>query len=142
LYHDDDRFEQELADAIREAGLRANFLVGLREDALAKVHAFKGRTPNLFANYLRLDHLDRRGARAAILGPVERYNELTGGSVRLAPALVRAGADEVAAGKVDVGRAGRGGVETDAERIEAPYLQLVLERPLEGAPRCGASGGR
>ena len=51
------------------AGLRANFLLGLREDALAKLDAFKGRIPNLFANYLRLDHLDRRGARAAILGP-------------------------------------------------------------------------
>jgi len=139
LYHDDDRFEQELADAIREAGLRANFLVGLREDALAKLDAFKGRIPNLFANYLRLDHLDRRGARAAILGPVERYNELTGGSVRVEPELVEGVLDEVAAGKVDVGRAGRGGVETDAERIEAPYLQLVLERLWEVERARGSS---
>ena len=36
--------------------------------------------------------------------------------------------DQVAAGEVDVGRAGRGGVEKDEDRIEAPYLQLVLER--------------
>jgi WD40 repeat protein len=131
LYHERDAFAGELAAAIRDPALRANFLLGLREDALAKLDAFKGQIPSLFANYLRLDHLDRRGARAAILGPVERYNELTGEEVRVEPELVEAVLDQVAAGKVDVGRGGRGGVETDEERIEAPYLQLVLERLWE-----------
>ena len=131
LSHERHPFADELADAIREPTLRANFLLGLREDALAKLDAFKGRIPNLFSNYLRLDHLDRRGARAAIVGPVERYNELAGEDVRVEPELVEAVLDEVAAGKVDVGRAGRGGVETNEERIEAPYLQLVLERLWE-----------
>ena len=128
LYHERDEFADELAAAIREPGLRANFLLGLREDALAQLDAFKSRIPNLFANYLRLDHLDRRGARAAILGPVERYNELTGEAVQVEPELIEAVLDQVAAGEVDVGRAGRGGVEKDRDRIEAPYLQLVLER--------------
>ena len=50
LYHEHDGFAEELADAIAEPGLRANFLLGLREDALAKLDAFKGRIPNLFAN--------------------------------------------------------------------------------------------
>ncbi len=128
LYHEHDEFAGELAGVIREPTLRVNVLLGLREDALAKLDAFKGQIPNLFANYLRLDHLDRRGARAAILGPIERFNELTGEDVRVEPEVVEAVLDQVAAGKVDVGRAGRGGVETDDERIEAPYLQLVLER--------------
>src|SRR5205823_8902455 len=124
---------------IREPALRANFLLALRQDTLARLDAFKGRIPNLFANYLRLDHLDRIGARAAILGPVERWNELTGESVRVEPELVEAVLDQVAAGKVDVGQAGRGGVEADDERIEAPYLQLVLERLWE-AERAAGSG--
>ena len=128
LYHERDEFADELAAAIREPGLRANFLLGLREDALAKLDAFKGRIPNLFANYLRLDHLDRQGGRAAILGPIERYNELTGETAEVERELVEAVLDQVAAGEVDVGRAGRGGVEKDKDRIEAPYLQLVLER--------------
>jgi len=128
LYHERDEFSDELAAAIREPGLRANFLLGLREDALAKLDAFKGRIPNLFANYLRLDHLDKEGGRAAILGPIERYNELTGETVEVEPELVDAVLDQVAAGEVDVGRSGRGGVEKDQDRIEAPYLQLVLER--------------
>jgi WD40 repeat protein len=128
LYHERDEFSDELAAAIREPGLRANFLFGLREDALAKLDAFKSRIPNLFANYLRLDHLDRQGARAAIVGPIERYNELTGEAVQVEPELIEAVLDQVAAGEVDVGGAGRGGVEKDTDRIEAPYLQLVLER--------------
>ena len=37
-------------------------LLALRDDALAKLDRFKGQIPNLFANYLRLDHLDRRSA--------------------------------------------------------------------------------
>jgi WD40 repeat protein len=128
LYHERDEFADELAAAICEPGLRANFLLGLREDALAKLDAFKGRIPNLFANYLRLDHLNRQGGRAAILGPIERYNELTGETAEVEPELVEAVLDQVAAGEVDVGRAGRGGVQKDEDRIEAPYLQLVLER--------------
>ena len=128
LYHERDEFADELAAAIREPGLRANFLLGLREDALAKLDAFKSRIPSLFANYLRLDHLDKAGGRAAILGPIERYNELTGETVEVEPELVDAVLDQVAAGEVDVGRSGRGGVEKDTDRIEAPYLQLVLER--------------
>ena len=139
LYHEQGAFADELADAIAEPGLRASFLLGLREDALAKLDAFKGKIPNLFANYLRLDHLDREGARAAILGPVERYNELTGETVRVEPELVDAVLNEVAAGRVDVGRAGRGGVETDSDRIEAPYLQLVLERLWEAERRRDSS---
>jgi WD40 repeat protein len=131
LYHERGPFGDELADAIADPGLRASFLLGLREDALAKLDALKGQIPNLFANYLRLDHLDRAGARDAILGPIERYNELAGQNVRAEPELVEAVLDQVAAGRVDVGRAGRGGVETDEERIEAPYLQLVLERLWE-----------
>jgi WD40 repeat protein len=131
LYHERNGFADELAEAVREPTLRASFLLGLREDALAKLDAFKGRIPNLFSNYLRLDHLDLRGGRAAIVGPVERYNELSGEDVRVEPQLVEAVLDEVAAGKVDVGRGGRGGVETDEERVEAPYLQLVLERLWE-----------
>ena len=139
LYHERGAFADELAGAVREPSLRANFLLGLREDALSKLDVFKGQIPNLFANYLRLDHLDRHGARAAILGPVERFNELSGLGVRVEPELVEAVLDQVAAGKVDVGRAGRGGVATDETRIEAPYLQLVLERLWEVERESGST---
>jgi WD40 repeat protein len=72
----------------------------------------------VLANRLRLEHLDRAAAREAILGPLARWNELRDESVEIEPQLVAAVLDEVA-------------VEGDAaerSRIEAPYLQLVLER--------------
>ncbi len=44
--------------------LRVSFLVSMREDSIAKLDFFKGRIPNLFDNYLRIDHLEREpGAR-------------------------------------------------------------------------------
>ena len=51
----------------------------------------RARIPNLFGNYLRLDHLDRRGGRAAIVGPLERFSELAGdGSTSRRAELVEA----------------------------------------------------
>src|SRR5262249_20743584 len=133
LYHEhDERFAAELAEAVRQAGLRANFLIGIREDALAKLDAFKGLIPGLFANSLGLDRLDRKAGETAIVGPVNAYNALVPMEerVEVEPALVAAVLDEVAAGRVDLGRRGRGSVRGSrrATRIEAPYLQLVLER--------------
>jgi WD40 repeat protein len=138
LYHEDERGEgtiaDELPEALRRGGLRANFLLGIREDSLAQLDAFKARIPNLFTNSLRLDRLDRASARAAIEGPLARYNELGSGEAQVSaePALVDALLDQVAVGRVDLGQSGRGGVEVeDDSRIEAPYLQLVLERLWE-----------
>jgi len=131
LYHQDEGgFALELPELVTRPGLRVRVLLSLRDDALAKLDRFKGRVPNLFANYLRLDHLDRRAAAEAVVKPVERYNELTGESIEVEPELVEAVLDETAAGQVDLGSAGRGiGVTGEgASRIEAAYLQLVLER--------------
>jgi WD40 repeat protein len=146
LYHENERgpgtLAEELPEALRRAGLRVNFLIGIREDSLASLDAFKARIPNLFGNSLRLDRLERHAARAAILGPLERYNELVpaGDSVEADPELVEAVLDEVAAGRVDLGLSGRGTVgEEDFDRIEAPYLQLVLERLWEVATSRGSN---
>jgi WD40 repeat protein/flagellar biosynthesis GTPase FlhF len=143
LYHEqDERFAAELADAVRQAGLRANFLIGIREDSLAKLDAFKGRLPSLFANSLRLDRLDRAAGETAILGPVNAYNGLVPPDerVEVEPALVAAVLDEVTAGRVDLGRLGRGSVagSDGPGRIEAPYLQLVLERLWEVESAAGS----
>jgi hypothetical protein len=131
LYHSEETgFTADLPDLVTRPGLRVRVLLALRDDALAKLDRFKGRIPNLFSNYLRLDHLDRGSAREAITGPVQRYNEAAGESVEIEPELIEAVLDQTAAGKVDLGQAGRGlaAGETDAGRVEAPYLQLVMER--------------
>jgi WD40 repeat protein len=146
LYHENEHgpgtLAEELPEALRRAGLRVNFLIGIREDSLASLDAFKARIPNLFGNSLRLDRLERTAARAAILGPLERYNVLVPAEDRFEaePALVEAVLDEVSAGRVDLGLSGRGGVgEEDSNRIEAPYLQLVLERLWDVETSCGSN---
>ncbi len=148
LYHrheaGPETFAEQFPAAVARPGLRASFLIALREETLAKLDSFKGRIPNLFGNYLRLEHLDRAAGRAAILGPVEHANQglPSGERVEIEPELVEAVLDEVAAGKLDLGRAGRGvvngGPAVDG-RIETPYLQLVMQR-LWGAEREAGSG--
>ena len=136
LYHEADlTFVEQLADVIRRPNLRVNVLIGIREDALASLDSFKAVIPNLLSNRLRLENLDRAAGEAAIRGPLQRFNELRPAEERVEaePALVEAVLDEVAAGRVEIGAVGRGVVTapTDGDRIEAPYLQLVMSRLWE-----------
>ena len=133
LYHADDGGPGSFAEtlpALLASPLRINVLVSLREDSLAKLDRFTGRIPGLFSNTLRLDRLDRQSARAAIVRPVERYAELTGVAVSVEPGLVERVLDEVGAGQIELALGGLGAVETadNGARIEAPYLQLVMQR--------------
>jgi WD40 repeat protein len=116
LYHGlDGPLSAALPELLRRPGLRVNVLLALRDDALAELDDFSGRIPELFGNLLRLDRLDREAGRAAILGPLERYGELSGEELTAEDALVETVLDEAS---------------TEAG-VEAPYLQLVLERLWE-----------
>src|SRR5436190_662560 len=134
LYHDPAAIAGELGDVLRRPGLRANVLIGIREDSLARLDDLKAELPSLLANRLRLEHLDRRAAETAIVGPLDAYNRLVDPDVRveIEPQLVQAILDQVVVGRVELGVTGRGVADGDAkDRIEAPYLQLVLERLWE-----------
>jgi len=134
LYHGREEgpntFAGELPRLVADQSLRISVLLSIREDTLARLDRFKGRIPNLFSNYLRLDHLDRDAARSAIVGPVARYNKLARADVSIEDELVAAVLDQTAVGRVDLGVGGAGRVDDwrAAARIEAPFLQLVLRR--------------
>ena len=137
VYHADgnDGFDAELPRLVNRPDLRVHVLVSIREDALAKLDRFKGRIPSLFDNYLRLEHLSRVAARAAIEKPVEMFNELLPEDphpVAIEPALVDAVLTDLEAGRVVIGESAVGvGAARDASaeaRIETPYLQLVMSR--------------
>ena len=143
LYHADDRGPRSFAEAlpaILVAPSRVNVLVSLREDSLAKLDRFTGRIPGLFANTLRLDRLDRQAARAAIVRPVERFAELTGETVAVEEELVERVLDEVGTGMIEPALGGLGAVEgaVDEARIEAPYLQVVMQRIWEEERTAGS----
>jgi septal ring factor EnvC (AmiA/AmiB activator) len=123
-------FAAELADVVNDPTVAVHVLISIREDAWAKLDRFEGHIPLLFANYLRVEHLDVDAAREAIEGPIAAWNatlapaepysvepELTAAVLAAAAAGLALDGDEDAAAQA----LARGGVE-------APFLQLVLER--------------
>ena len=133
LYHEEEGGEgtlaRELPAALARRGLRASFLISIREDALARLDRFKTSIPNLLDNYLRVEHLDREAAEDAIRKPLVRWHELGGNAVEPEDALVEEVLKDIPAGKIRLGQAGAGDVAVDSEDvIETPFLQLVMER--------------
>lgn len=138
VYHPDEdgpgTFAVEFPRAVNREGLRANFLISLREDAYTMLDRFEGRITNLFASNFRLEHLDKKAATAAIVKPVEKYNELLAPGepeYSVEPELVEAVIKDVRAGKIVFGQAGGGVVEhgePEQTRVETPFLQLVMSR--------------
>jgi WD40 repeat protein len=132
LYHGAGPLLEVLPDLL--ARQRVHVLIALREDGLAALDAFQSRIPSVFANRLRLGHLDEAAARAAILGPLDRWNAGAAADDRVGieAALVASVLEEVAAAPaVDGGTA-------SGTRIEAPYLQLVMERVWEEERAAGS----
>ncbi len=129
LYHAEDlELPRLLAGVVVDPGSRVNVLIGVRQDTLAQLDAFRRVLPSLLSNRLRLDRLDRPAARDACVRPVARYADLTGQNVEIESELVEQILDDVTAGRVDLAGAGRGRVNgARSDRIEAPYLQLVLQ---------------
>jgi hypothetical protein len=139
LYHDDETpggglkgFGAELARIVDDRALDVHVLLSIREDAWSRLDRFEGHIPALFLNYLRVDHLDRVAGREAIEGPVGSWNRThpQDPPYYVEPALV----DAVLAAATGDALAGAAGVETggaadrDGDGVEAPFLQLVLER--------------
>jgi WD40 repeat protein len=142
VYHgDDEAVAAELGELLEQS--RVNVLIGIRDDSLARLDAFKRRLPELLRNRLRLEHLDRRGGEEAIRGPITAYNRnlVTSDRVEIEDELVVAVLDEVAVGRVRLGAGGRGSIANgdSADRIEAPFLQLVLERIWEAERSSGSN---
>ena len=141
VYHGENTAFEEALAAIVTRPLRVNVLLSLREDTLARLDRLKALLPNLFANVLRLDRLDRASGRAAIVRPLERWSELEGEHVEAEEALVDDVLDGVGTGRIELGPgAGQAAVERNgSSRIEAPYLQLVMQRLWEVEREAGST---
>jgi WD40 repeat protein len=124
-------FAARLADLVQRSDGRLSVLLGIREESLAKLDAFKARLPNVLGNYLRLEHLDRSAARHAIVEPLRRYQGLGGVRCGIEPALVEAVLDEVTAERM-------GDPAAPPDGIETPYLQLVMQRVWEVEQAAGS----
>jgi hypothetical protein len=139
LYHgqqgNSNLFPQQFAELANWPGLRVNILISIRDDALSKLDFFKPLIPNLFGNYLRLQHLGSTEAREAIVKSIETYNRLPlevkeyGEEIQIEPELVSGVVDQVQTGRVFIGDVGQGGIVQSSSRgVETPFLQLVMTR--------------
>lgn len=140
LYHQDEvgpgSFADELVTALTTPDLRVNFLLSLREDALARLDHFKGQIPFLLDNRLSIGHLGRIAGEEAIRKPLERYNHDRGATITIEPELITAILDQVGSGRIALSQQGTGVRDNtmphgEREQIEAPYLQLVMTRLWE-----------
>ncbi|WP_157557531.1 nSTAND1 domain-containing NTPase [Intrasporangium oryzae] len=120
----------ELGRIVSAQGLRVSVLIGVREDALAKLDSLEAHVPGLFANNLRLDHLGAASARRAIEQPLARYNvgRPTEQQVSIEPSLVDELLQQLRTGHLSVAESGAGGRDESAVTIETPFLQLVMTR--------------
>jgi energy-coupling factor transporter ATP-binding protein EcfA2 len=125
-------FDAELASIVNDPDLDVNVLISIREDAWCKLDRFEGHIPRLFANYLRVDNLDAEAAREAIVLPIETWNRMlpeTAEHYEIEDTLVdeivvASSGGYIAAAAGDTTAVGG----TVGGRIEAPFLQLLLER--------------
>lgn len=154
LYHPTEdgpgTFVEEFPRVVTDREARINFVVAIREDAVAKLDRFEGRIPTLFDNYIRIDHLDRVAARDAIVKPIEEFNKSVDDAsqkVSIEPALIEAVLDQVKTGRVSLTETGIGAIKIERgenghahgiDRIETPFLQLVMTRLWDEELRSGS----
>jgi hypothetical protein len=146
VYHRADRetgFAAELTEALMRRDLVANFLISIREDALARLDVFEREVPGVLSNLIRIEHLNGDDAREVVEKAVERWNEDSGENVEVDKKLIAEVLDGVRTGRVFVGETGHGVVtgladDDDDILIEAPYLQLVMTRLWDEERKAGS----
>jgi hypothetical protein len=140
-------FAREFGQAVKQDALRVSFLISMREDSLAKLDRFESCIPSIFENRLRIDHLDFEAAREAISKPVDTFNGMMASQRRpmtIEGALIERVLDQARTSRIVHRGRDRSIVEPaialDAaeERVETPYLQLVMTRLWEEEQRAGS----
>ena len=117
----------ELPRLLNHPDLPVNILLSMRGDSLSVLDRFKGTIPAIFENLVRVDHLTLKAAKDAVMKPLARFkDDLRDGKIKNNGNVRPIQIDETVAGQVvDEIVAVQGG---ERERVQAPYLQLVMTR--------------
>lgn len=128
-------FAYEFPRAVERLDLPVKFLLSMRKDSIAGLDFFKGHisgAPDPFENRLAIKHLDKDTARRAIVEPVQTFNRLFGTDYEVETALVERVLEDLEPNKIPVSEGqGRVGQDSEQNRVETPYLQLVMTRIWE-----------
>jgi hypothetical protein len=123
-----DAFERDLVRVLSNPALNAHLLISLRSDALHALDGLRLRFHTIMENMIELAHLDQRGVREAIEGPIRVYNEgrPARGQVTLDPGFVDHLLKELTGSLAALGQQ-RPSPSAPVE-VELPFLQLALLR--------------
>jgi hypothetical protein len=128
--------EQALSGLLTWPLVETRLLISLRDDSLHYLDKLRALFPAILETTVRLNHLSEAGARQAIRGPVQKYNDLY--RQNAAPIIIK---DELTDTLIrDLRQRGDlqiGSVSGQlSEPIELPYLQLTMTKLWD------AEGGR
>jgi WD40 repeat protein len=130
LYHppseSDNDFDEQPACAVNSLDVPVSFLISLREEGLSKLDRLLGRIPRLLSNMLRIEHLSRTGAHAAIEEPLTKTPEVEIDD-NLIPELFKQ-LDPDLVGFDESNRPKPLSSKGDESRVNGSFLQIVLTR--------------
>ena len=131
---EEDDFLGSFAEVINTPEVPVHILIALQSSDFGKHERLEGLIPRLWDSRYELEHLNKEEAMQAILGPIRRFNAQRPNHEAVAleeeESFVLRLLEDITAESHD-----RGG-PSSAWKIEAPYLQLVMQRlwQKEGIP--------
>jgi tetratricopeptide (TPR) repeat protein len=115
-------FDRQFARLANREDAPVNFLLGIREDCVAKLDRFLRHIPHFLTNMVRLDGLSVTGARRAIVEPLATYSAALGANATpytIEPELVDHVLEKVSGAEHLAGDVATGTIET-------PFLQMIM----------------
>lgn len=126
-------FVAEFAHAVNYSELPVHFLIAIRDEALSLLKYFEQLVPGIFDNHLHIKELEENSEIADLVKPIEEPIDQTSQAIAIEPELVEAVLNQVQVGMVslietDQGRISIPSTSQENVEIEAPFLELVMER--------------
>ena len=120
---------QEIGDLLGSHSPGVHIIVSLRDDFLSRLDVFKGQAPGLLRTVVRLERLNQREAREAIVRPAEMSGiAIEDGLPEMVIRGLQASGSEAQDNHPD----------SAPQTVEAAFLQIVMSRLWEEEARLGS----
>jgi hypothetical protein len=129
--------EKAFGTLISRRDLDLHVLIAVRDDSLHLLNKLRAVIPFGLETTIQLRHLSDEGAKSAIRGPIQKYNEEYRKEIEFKDDLVEAVIDQL---RESASRPASQGIGTAPAEIELPYLQLTLTKLWDkaGGPKATA----